>query len=60
VLKAWAPQKLKSVSWLAMQNRIWMADRLEKRGWQNCGNVGYTYPLCKQAKRIGQAPFHPL
>lgn len=44
VWKAWAPPKVKFFAWLATQNRIWTADRLEKRGWQNCG----LCPLCKQ------------
>jgi hypothetical protein len=44
IWKAWAPPKVKFFAWLANENRIWMADRLEKRGWPNCG----LCPLCKQ------------
>ena len=44
VWKAWAPPKMKFLAWLAIQNRIWTADRLQKRGWPNCG----LCPLCKQ------------
>jgi hypothetical protein len=28
VWKTWAPPK-----WLILQNQVWMADRLQKRGW---------------------------
>lgn len=44
VWKAWAPPKIKFYAWLAMQNRVWTADRLAKRGWPNCGPC----PLCQQ------------
>jgi hypothetical protein len=37
IWKAWAPPKVKFFVWLANQNRIWMANQLEKRGWLNCG-----------------------
>ena len=33
-------------SWLAIHNRIWTADRLQKRGRPNCG----LCPLCKQTQ----------
>jgi hypothetical protein len=42
--KMWAPPKIKFFTWLVFQNRVWTADRLEKRGWPNCG----TCPLCDQ------------
>ena len=45
VWKAWAPPKYKIFAWLAFQNRLWTADRLARRGWQNCG----LCPLCKAA-----------
>jgi hypothetical protein len=45
IWKAWAPSKTKFFAWEAIQNRIWMADRLQKREWPNCGSC----PLCKQA-----------
>ena len=44
VWKAWAPPKVKFFAWLALQGRIWTADRLERRGWANCG----ICPLCKR------------
>jgi hypothetical protein len=46
VWKVWAPPKVKFFAWLAMQNRVWTADRLAKRGWPNCG----LCPLCKQVQ----------
>ena len=46
VWKASAPPKIKFFAWLAIQNRLWTADRLEKRGLTNCG----LCPLCKQAQ----------
>jgi hypothetical protein len=44
--KAWAPAKVKNHAWLVLQNRLWTADRLWKRGWDNCG----LCPLCKQTE----------
>jgi hypothetical protein len=44
VWKAWATPKAKNHAWLALQNRLWTADRLQNRGWPNCG----LCPLCKQ------------
>lgn len=38
-----APPKTKLFAWLAIQDRIWTADRLAKRGWPNCG----LCPLCR-------------
>jgi hypothetical protein len=36
VWKAWVTPKVKFFFlWLAICNRIWMADRLERRGWDN-------------------------
>jgi hypothetical protein len=46
VWKAWGPPKVKHHAWLALQNRLWTADRLRKRGWDNCG----LCPLCKQTE----------
>ena len=43
VWKVWTPPKIKFFAWLALQNRIWTADRLARRGWPNCG----VCPLCK-------------
>jgi hypothetical protein len=45
VWKIWAPPKVKFFAWLVIQNRIWTADRLAKRGWPNCGSC----PLCQRA-----------
>jgi hypothetical protein len=33
IWRAWAPPKCKFFSWLAVQNRVWTADRLARRGW---------------------------
>jgi hypothetical protein len=44
VWKTWAPSKCKLFAWLVLQNRVWTADRLQRRGWPNCGNC----QLCKQ------------
>lgn len=44
VWKAWAPPKVKFLAWLAIQDRVWTAVRLAKRGWPNCGPC----PLCKR------------
>lgn len=49
VWKAWAPPKVKFFAWLALQDRIWTADRLERRGWENCG----LCPLCKRVQESG-------
>ena len=44
VWKNWAPPKCKLFSWLIIQNRVWTADRLERRGWPN----GRLCPLCRR------------
>lgn len=49
VWKAWAPPKVKFFAWLALEDRIWTADRLEKRGWDNCG----LCPFAKECKKLG-------
>jgi hypothetical protein len=46
VWKPWAPPKCKTFAWLVIQNRVWTADRLHKRGGTNCGNC----KLCNQAQ----------
>ena len=51
VWKIWAPPESKHFSWLALQNRLWTADRLEKRGWPNCG-------LCPLGKRTTESVDH--
>jgi hypothetical protein len=45
VWRAWATPKAKHHAWLVLQNRLWTADRLQRRDWPNCG----LCPLCKQA-----------
>ena len=49
VWKAWAPPKVKFFSWLALQDWIWTADRLARRGWPNCG----LCQLCKRGQESG-------
>ena len=44
IWKVWEPPKFKLFGWLAIQNRLWMADRLQARGWSN--NV--VCPLCRR------------
>jgi hypothetical protein len=44
--KPWATPKCKIITWLVLQNRVWTTDRLERRGWQNCGNC----KLCNQTQ----------
>ncbi|KAE8798739.1 Alpha-galactosidase [Hordeum vulgare] len=51
IWKVWAPPKVNFFSWLAIQNRIWMANRLEKRGWENCG-------LCTLCRRDNETAAH--
>ena len=46
VWRAWAPPKCKLFVWLVIQNSVWTADRLVRRGWPNCG----LCPLCKQVQ----------
>jgi hypothetical protein len=48
VWKSWAPQKCKTFTWLILQNRVWTADRLEKRGRPNCG-------LCKLCNQVQES-----
>jgi mannosylglycoprotein endo-beta-mannosidase len=53
VWKPWAPPKCKIFAWPILQNRVWTADRLEKRGWQNCG-------LCKLCNQVHESGAHLL
>jgi hypothetical protein len=39
IWKAWAPPKAKHHAWLAIQNRLWTTDRLQKGGGQIVGFV---------------------
>ncbi|RLN17873.1 hypothetical protein C2845_PM02G15410 [Panicum miliaceum] len=45
IWKRWAPPKCKFFAWLAFQNQLWTADRMEKRGWPN----QRVCPLCREA-----------
>jgi hypothetical protein len=47
------PPKCKLFAWLTIQNRVWTADRLEKRGWQNCGR-------CKLCNQVQESASHML
>jgi hypothetical protein len=40
------PPQLKFFAWLAIHIRLWTSNRLERRGWTNCG----LCPLCKQTQ----------
>ena len=53
VWKNWAPPKCKLFAWLVLQNRVWTADRLQRRGWPNCG-------LCQLCKREAESATHLL
>ena len=53
IWRQWAPPKCKLFTWLVTQNRIWTADRLERRGWQNCG-------LCKLCNEVQESAAHLL
>ena len=54
VWKVWAPPKVNFFAWLALQDRIWTADRLAKRGWPNCD----VCPLCKRVQECGPHLFY--
>ena len=47
----WAPPKHKFFAWLIIQDRVWTADRLQRRGWPNCG-------LCQLCKREPETAAH--
>jgi hypothetical protein len=53
VWKAWAHAKVKNRGWIDLQNWLWMADRLRKRGWENCGPC----PFCKQTEETNNHLF---
>lgn len=49
----WAPPKCKFFSWLAIQNRLWTADRLHSRGWPH----NPVCSLCRRARETGNHLF---
>jgi hypothetical protein len=53
VWKPWAPPKCKTFAWLIIQKRVWTEDRLERRGWQNCG-------ICKLCNQVQESASHML
>ena len=53
VWKTWSSPKCKIFAWLVFQNRVWTADRLEMRGWPNCG-------LCKLCNQDQEMAAHLL
>jgi hypothetical protein len=53
VWKNWAPPKCKTFAWLVLQDRVWTADRLQRRGWPNCGE-------CQLCKVQGESAAHML
>jgi hypothetical protein len=54
--EVWASPKVKFFAWLDLPNMLWTADRLEKRGWNNCE----ICPLCKQTQEMTVHIFSPL
>jgi hypothetical protein len=53
VWKNWAPPKCKFFAWLVIKDRIWTADRLQRRGWPNCN-------LCQLCMREPETAAHLL
>ncbi|PVH48090.1 hypothetical protein PAHAL_4G244300 [Panicum hallii] len=53
IWSAWAPPKCKFFSWLAVQDRIWTADRLQARGWMH----NPACVLCRKVPEIGMHLF---
>jgi hypothetical protein len=51
VWKIWATPKCKFFAWLIIHNRVWTADRLQRRGWPNCG-------LCPLCNRVQESTAH--
>jgi hypothetical protein len=48
--KSWAPPKCKFFLWMAIRERVWTADRLQKRGLPH----PVVCPLCDQAQETVQ------
>jgi hypothetical protein len=53
VWKPWAPPKCRFFAWLAVQNRLWTADRLAKRGWPH-------QPFCQLCRCSQETARHLL
>ena len=53
IWSACAPPKCKFFSWLAVQDRIWTADRLRARGWPH----NATCSLCRRCLETGNHLF---
>jgi hypothetical protein len=53
VWKTWAPPKCRFFAWLAVQNRLWTADRLAKRGWPH-------QPTCQLCRCVPETARHIL
>jgi mannosylglycoprotein endo-beta-mannosidase len=53
VWKTWAPPKCRFFAWLAVQNRLWTADRLAKRGWPH-------QPTCQLCRCTPETARHIL
>ena len=52
--KSWAPSKCKTFVWLAIRNRCWTADRLQKRGLPH----PVRCPLCDQEEETNPTFAH--
>jgi len=65
IWKSWAPAKCKFFAWLVVQDRLWTADRLARRGWPNqrlcplCHStdesLGHLLAHCQYSQRIWSA-----
>ena len=65
VWRHWALPKCKLFIWLVTENRIWTADKLERRGWDNCGRcnlrnqvqdtAAYLFFQCRFTTRFWKA-----
>jgi hypothetical protein len=53
IWKTWAPPKCRFFAWLAVQNRLWTADRLAKRGWPH-------HPTCQLCRCSPETARHIL
>ena len=51
IWRVWAPPKCKFFSWLAIQDRIWTANRLARRGWPHI-------PLCALCRSTQESGIH--